>query len=346
MRESKKITCKISLKPRPKEHSDRFETIYGSVPSKGGLLRTIITRPKAQGKYPALFLIQGIGCYSVESLPGRPDEFQLIAGGFTASGYVTLRVEKPGCGDSEGGPCPDVDFVTELDGYRQGLKMLKQLDFVDPARVFLFGHSLGGLWAPILASEEPVRGVAVYGTVLKPWFEYELENRRRQLVLSGTRYPEMDRDMRAFTSFLHQLYLEKKPPGRIVEEHPDLREIKTQLCPDDAHMYGRSVTFLRQVAALPMSEYWSKTDADVLAVWGRAEYVSTEADHRAIADLINAKHQGRGTFIALDGIDHGLHRAASAQDRYKQATSGVNSEFNPVITETLLRWVDKLAKAS
>ena len=89
-----------------------------------------------------------------------------------------------------------------------------------------------------------------------------------------------------------------------------------------------------------------KSTRDVLAVWGKAEYVSTEADHHMIADLINRKHPGRGTFRALDGIDHGLHRAASAQDRFKEVNAGVNSEFNPVIIEALRGWIDKLAKTS
>lgn len=197
VRDAAPLTRTVTLRERPRESSAGFETIYGSIPSQGGRLRTIVTRPKGGGRHPALFLIQGIGCYSVESVAGRPVEFKRIADDFTENGYATLRVEKPGCGDSEGGPCEDVDFVTELDGYRQGLAMLKGLDFVDPERIILFGHSLGGLWAPILASEGPVKGVAVYGTVLKPWYEYELENRRRQLLLEEVAYPlDRPRDAR------------------------------------------------------------------------------------------------------------------------------------------------------
>ena len=60
-------------------------------------------------------------------------------------------VDKPGCGDSEGGPWTEIDFMTELDGYRQGLKALKASPFVDPEHVFLFGHSMGGVMAPLLS---------------------------------------------------------------------------------------------------------------------------------------------------------------------------------------------------
>jgi dienelactone hydrolase len=333
---------KVTLKERPREASDRYDTVYGSIVSRAGRQRTILTRPKGPGRHPALLFVQGIGCYSVESLPGQPAAFQRIADDFTGRGYVTLRVEKPGVGDSEGGPCQDVDFETELDGYRQALGMLKRLDSVDPDRVILFGHSLGGLWAPVLASEVPVRGVAVYGTVLKPWYEYELENRRRQLILTGADYPSIDREMRAFATFLHALYIERKAPEKAVEGHPELEELRREMIADGTHIYGRNLAFLRQVAALPTSEYWSKVDAAVLAAWGKADYVSTETDHRMIADLVNRRHAGRGTFLALEGMDHGFSRASSPEERFRQARSGGPSEFNPGIIEALRAWADPL----
>ena len=70
-----------------------------------------------------------------------------IAQDLARHGYVTLRVERPGCGDSEGGPLRDVDFDVELDGYLEALRALKQLDSVDADRVYLFGHSMGSYLA-------------------------------------------------------------------------------------------------------------------------------------------------------------------------------------------------------
>ncbi len=72
-----------------------------------------------------MFLIQGIGLASIDNPVGPLSSYKTIIDDFTRHGFVTLRVDKPGCGDSEGGPARDVDFDTELDGYRQALKMLK-----------------------------------------------------------------------------------------------------------------------------------------------------------------------------------------------------------------------------
>ena len=112
-------TENVKLKARPLETSDAYDVSYGSVPSRAGRLRTIITRPRTEGKHPALFLIQGIGVFSIDNPVGAIGSYRAIVDDFHAPGdFVTLRVDKPGCGDSEGGPARDVDFDTELDGYR------------------------------------------------------------------------------------------------------------------------------------------------------------------------------------------------------------------------------------
>ena len=198
----------------------RLRDHYGAVASRAGRLRTIVTRPKGAGKHPALFLIQGIGLASIDNPAGGLSSYKTIVDDFTRHGFVTLRVDKPGCGDSEGGPARDVDFDTELDGYRQALKMLKARADVDPDRVFIFGHSMGGVMAPLLAAEMPVRGIIVYGTIARTWPEYWLENLRRQMELAGASPAAIDRDLRAEAALATYLYAEKKPPRRSLSTIP------------------------------------------------------------------------------------------------------------------------------
>ena len=94
---------------------------YGSVVSElGHRLRTIVTKPKgATGRLPGLFLAGWLSCDSVESPVGEPDGFaRLLRHVMTQSGYVVMRMDKPGIGDSEGPACAETDFRTELAGYR------------------------------------------------------------------------------------------------------------------------------------------------------------------------------------------------------------------------------------
>ena len=152
----------------------------------------IITTPhglSSASRLPAVLLIGGIGTYSVD-YSFDPDHdvaepYRRLLTALTRRGFVTLRVEKSGVGDSEGPPAKDVDLESELAGYVAGLQLLKQRSDVDPERIFILGHSIGSVEAPMAAAREPVRGIVVMQGVGTTWFEYELRNKRRQLELEG-----------------------------------------------------------------------------------------------------------------------------------------------------------------
>jgi pimeloyl-ACP methyl ester carboxylesterase len=127
----------------------------------GSAVRT----PQDVVRRPAVMLIGGGGCGSID-LPMAPD---VAASGLLRTiarqGYVTMRVEKSGLGDSRGPACDAIGYIQELDGYRAALVALKRHPSVNIAEVFLLGISLGGVFAPILANESPVRGIVAYGTL-------------------------------------------------------------------------------------------------------------------------------------------------------------------------------------
>ncbi len=334
---------KVTLKARPYEKSDAYEIVYDEVASRAGRLRTIVTRPKGEGKHPALFLIQGIGLASIDNPVGALSSYKSIVDDFSRHGFVTLRVDKPGCGDSEGGPARDVDFDTELDGYRQALKMLKARGDVDADRVFIFGHSMGGVMAPLLAVDVPVRGIVVYGTITRTWTEYWLENLRRQMELADADPSAIDHDVRAEAALATYLYAEKKSPKEIIERYPHLRERIAQSITEDRYFFDRSLTFYRQLAEKNLGSAWESFGGHALAIWGKADFVSNEDDHALIARIVNRDHRGHGTSLAMDGIDHGFNRADSRRASFERGQSRQPGEFNPAILEIARAWAEKTA---
>jgi uncharacterized protein len=339
VRDGKRTTETLTLKGRPLETSDDFDVTYGSVESKGRRLRTIVTKPRTAGKHPALFFIQGIGLYSIDNPTGAIGSYRTILDDFTRRGWVTLRVEKPGVGDSEGGPGSLVDFDVELDGYLQGLKMLKKMDAVDPTKVVIFGHSMGGVMAPLLANDEPVRGIAVYGTIGKTWIEYALENFRRQTALADVDPGEIDKRMRIEAAYAHHLCVEKMSPRQIAEKFPELKAHVDQVAPDGISYFGRHYTFFQQLAAKELGDAWSRFGGDALAMWGKCDFVSSEGDHALIAEIVNLDHPGHGVFAPIAGADHGFARAESYRDARQRSSP---PEFNTAVLETLRAWSREL----
>src|SRR5690349_18578267 len=73
--------------------------------SSGNHVRVVITRPlNLKGKAPALMFLPWLSCLSVEAPDPkrRPQSVRVLQEIASKSGFVTVRVEKPGLADSEG----------------------------------------------------------------------------------------------------------------------------------------------------------------------------------------------------------------------------------------------------
>ena len=340
LRSGRRVALPLILKERPRDRGKNFGVLYHHVVNGAARIRTIVTRPQTPGRHPVLLLLQGLGPTTIDEPLSGPEPYSRILSEFAESGYVTVRVEKPGIGDSEGGPFADLDFQTELDAYRQALTEVRKYSFVDADKVFIFGHSMGGVFGPIIASEIPIKGIAVYGTVAKTLTEYFLENWRRQAVLAGNDPAHIDSTLRDLAVALHYLLMEQKAPDEILRVRPDLRSTLAKLAPA-GRIVGRSVRFWSQLATQNLPAYWAKGNADVLALWGRNDFIATEADHPFIAEIVSKARRGKGTYIALEGSDHGFRRTTSIEDSLARWNSP-GGEFNSQIITTLKEWMEKV----
>ena len=329
-RGSERLTKRMPVKPRPYESAPDVDTVYKVVTVDGSLRRVIVTRPKDdEGRHRALLYLTGIGCFSQESLDlGSPDVKLLY--GLTRAGFVTMRVEKSGMGDSQGPPClnTEVDMEAELRGYVAGLKALKGYSFVDPNNVFLIGLSVGGVEAPRVAQQVPVKGLVVINTVAKSFLEYLSDTRRRQNLLRNTPFDEVERRLRLNEQCNHRLLIERQTPSQLLKEFP--------AC-NDYIAYPAPYTFMQQWAALNLAEEWKKVNAPVLVIYGTSDYISTIADDPYLVDIINGFHPGRATLNAIPNMDHYMIKASSMEESMNRP-SGAGA-FEPVVLQVIKEWL-------
>jgi len=342
IRGGKRETVTIPLVERPRQKPDGFDVVYDQVLSQGKRIRLILTHPHKPGKFPVVMLIGGIGAYSVDG------DFKNIAYGnimepIAKGDYVTARIDKPGLGDSEGPIYTELPFSMELDAYRQALKALPGYDFIDPNKICIFGHSMGGAFGPIVASEQKLLGVCVGGTVSKTWGEYFIENTRRQAQLGGMPPAQVGAYIRRVAAFQHYLFYEGLSPEEIAKARPELADTAREQVPDGKTYSGVGIPFFRELCGYNFEELWTKVDANVLVFWGENDFISTEADHPAICDIVNSLHPGKAEFVKLANSDHGFFKTTSMRDSMQKWGRG-GSEFNPIIVETLKAWLDRITK--
>jgi uncharacterized protein len=350
-REAQTLELSGTLVERPREApTERYRVEYGDVAAVRGRQRTLASTPLPAvpgRRYPALLFIQGVTLSSIDQPLTDGNAYSQIVGAFARSGFVTLRADKPGVGDSEGGPGSTVDFEQELDGYRQALKALRARPDVDPARIFIFGHSMGGLWAPVLAGETPIKGIVVAGTLFRTWIEYSLENARRQSLLGGSSAAEVHDELSRSAPLLTGFLAERLSPAELRARHPAAKALLDEMFEaGDTQYAGRALAFWHQVNALNLPAAWAKAHGNgapqVLALWGDNDFLVDGLDHRLIAEYLNGLRGGSAQALMLKDTDHAFLKTSSLADSLKHWGQPGKS-FNPAVIDTLDAWVRPLA---
>lgn len=339
LRDGKPETLTATLTEKPRDPGTSNYTVeYRHVVSHGARMRTIITTPTKPGRHPAMLFIQGFSPISYDyTLEGSIGDVATIDGPIlfemASSNFVTMRVEKPGVGDSEGGPFADMDFLTEADIYRQAMRQLREMPGVDQSNVFIFGHSMGGSFGPMIACEFPVRGLAVYGTAGRTWFEYLMDTIRYQGLVAGQSYEAADDDARQGAQLMALAMIEKKSPVEIKKSQPKLASLVDAYFPGGL-FNGKTLEFWRQLNDINFAKYWAKCGSYVLAVRGESDFVTYDADHKLIADIVNRATPGRGKFLLLPKSDHLFHAYATEPESLRGFQRGTfNNDFARVMKD-------------
>jgi pimeloyl-ACP methyl ester carboxylesterase len=270
---------------------------------KGQRIRTIVTRPKeASGKVPAIFFVGWLSCDSVEYVNGETDAFGAIFWRLIeTSGFATMRMDKPGVGESEGN-CAATDFQIELDSYRAAFDSLPKYSFIDQSKIFVIGLSNGGGTSPLVAGSHSVRGFIAASSWGRTWYEHMLELERGRLSRDSSVTPAKVNDaMKIFTDFYSSYLMHGQTPGQVLAAHPEWKSVWYDE-PDG--QYGRPAAFYQQLQSLNLGKVWQEVSAPVLVLHGTADTIMSRADCIAIADTVNRTHPGHAEFVEIEAADH------------------------------------------
>src|ERR1700724_1711707 len=314
-----------------REHFQNASVLYGwAQDSRGERLRTFITRPKnVTGKVPAIFFVGWLSCDTMEYLDAdTKDGFGILLRRLIEqSGYATVRMDKPGVGESEG-ECAKADFTEELSGYQSAFDEMLKYDFIDPAKILVIGLSNGGGTSALVPRQHPVRGYIAASSWGRTWYEHMLDLERRRLMEEGKPPAEVNTAVKAFVEF-YTLYLMKEmTPGQIIAQHPEWKSLWYD-SPDG--QYGRPAAFYQQLQALNLGDIWQKVNEPVLVIRGTADNIMSRADSEAIARIVNQVHPGHARYLQIDDMTHGF---------------SVNGKFYEELIPTILTWMkEQLATA-
>jgi hypothetical protein len=155
-----------------------------------------LCRPRnlaAEAHFPVVVMVHGSGPHDRDETVGPNKPFLDIAEGLAASGIGSLRYDKRTY-FAKDSFTPNSTIADEtVDDAVAAMNAASKLPGVDPKRVYLLGHSLGGMMAPFISEKAPeTRGVILMAAAAVP-LDQTIE---RQLAaqLKATGVPQADGD--------------------------------------------------------------------------------------------------------------------------------------------------------
>lgn len=132
----------------------------------------VITRPKGKNNLPIVILLQGSGPHNKDGQIGPNKIYQDMAWGLASQGVAVLRYDKRTYVYGKSASPKGKDITPEEEVIEDAIsasQLAASLPFVDAQKVFIAGHSLGGLLAPLIATRcTSVKGLILLAAPSRP----------------------------------------------------------------------------------------------------------------------------------------------------------------------------------
>jgi dienelactone hydrolase len=272
---------------------------------------------------PVVVLVQGSGPHDADETIGPNKPFRDLAWGLAADGIATLRYEKRTHFAPETfRPHPDLDHEVTFDAVA-ALAFASAQPEIDPRRVFLLGHSLGGTMAPVIAADRLQQAPgSVRGIIFLAGGALGIEETlQRQLIAQAKRQGadqgQLDAIQKQWQEIFHTVHDPTTPADEMVGT-PPLRLPET---------YWRS-----WISQDPSAEL-AKLHLPALVMRGTKDIQVSEGDFQALA---RANTAPGGENKQIEGLNHLMMPVAgdsTGQEYFQPA------HVSPEVIQLIADWI-------
>jgi len=294
-----------------------------TIPATGFNIAGTLTVPKQEGRlrHPVVLLIGGAGPVDRDETVADIPIFGQLAGALADRGFMVLRYDKRGVGQS-GGRLETITLQDYADDAIAIVKWLARRDDVDPRRIAALGYGEGGAAALLAAGrEKKIASLVLVATSGSSGADLVLEQQRHQLDLMKTtdaeRQAKIDLQQRVQAAVLTAKGWDGIPED--VRKQADTPWFKSLLEYDPAKAMPR---VSQPILIL-------QGDLDTQVPPHHAEQLAELARKRKKAPPVESVH--------LPGVNHLLVKATTGEtDEYPKLA---DHQLSPDVATTIADWL-------
>lgn len=178
-----------TYRPPPYVSPDRYSESSVTVDAGTGWpLPGTLTMPRGTGPFPAVVLVHGSGPTDRDETIGPNRPFRDLAWGLASRGIAVLRYDKRTLTHRARVSTLTTFTVKDetLDDALAAVRLLRKTEHIRGDRVFVAGHSLGGMLAPRLGTADPaLGGLVVLAGAVRPLADSIVSQTRYLAELDG-----------------------------------------------------------------------------------------------------------------------------------------------------------------
>lgn len=294
-------------------------------------LKGILTLPdNITEPVPAVVLVHGSGSSNMDEKVGKITPFKDLAEGLAKQGIACIRYNKRSFSYGFKMLMNKNNIITAkeetIDDAIMAANLAKNDRRIDPDKVFIIGHSMGGMLAPrIDAAGGDFRGLIIMAGSPLPMEKIMLIQLAEQMAeMKGTVKKIISKQLDKFTTLFEGLY-------ELSDETAKATKIGN----------GVTLYYFKEMGQPSVEDYLNRTDKPILVMQGGKDFqVKTDRDYAAYQKILTDRNNV--TFKLYPGLGHAFVPATYDNISMAKKEYNIEKHIGDDVISDIATWIKSI----